>query len=661
VRSRLIALTAIAGLLLAMPGSALAAGPTSSMPALSPAGAVPLAYASVERITGADELGIARPAGVAWNARTQRLSVFDAARPGRGIEATLAGAPTRAISGSAEAGTLAGANATRVRAALAGPLRGLAVDPTGGHLFTYAPSTRTLWELDAEGKLVAQRNLAGAGLDDVRGIAIAPSADTTDAASRMSAYIADAGRVVDGEASGGGLYEVVLSAPVRNDSVIAAAVSNVTFVNTFNTGAGSANWTPDSPDPSGLAYNAITDRLVAVDGEVEETTGAGFHGANGWFATRTGSTTGTFNTIPSSPSNKEPVGAAYDPARNELYVCKDGSSSVVWVYNATTMAQVRSFNVANAPYNNGDAEGLGFGNGVLYMADALDNDMVKVQAGPNGVIGTGSDDVVTNFDLQQYGQDEPEGLDVDPSTGNIWVVSNKISGGGLVDPMLEVTPDGALVSTVSIDAANPNSAGGLAIAPPSDGTAGFNIYIADRGVDNQEQANENDGRIYEFEPGGTPPPPPPPGQKMTNLGFELDANGDTRPDAWTIDPAFTRSSAVVHGGTFAGRHASTSNTGYNVYQLVNGITAGSTYAFSGWINIPTTTDSFTLEIQMKWRGAGGAISTATIVTRKTSTAGAWVQVNANALAPAGATSVRVTMKLKSLNATIYVDDFSLVG
>jgi hypothetical protein len=476
----------------------------------------------------------------------------------------------------------------------------------------------------------------------------------------MSAYIADAGSAVDGQASDGDLTEIVLSAPVLNEAVIAAAVSNVTLVNTINTGAGSANWTPDSPDPSGLAYNPTTDRLVAVDGEVEETTGAGFHGANGWFATRTGSTTGTFNTVLSSPSNKEPVGAAYDPARNELFICKDGASARVWVYNATTMALVRSFNVELAPYNNADAEGLGFGNGVLYMVDAIDNDMVKVQAGPDGVIGSGADDVVTNYDLQQYGQDEPEGLDVDPASGNIWVVSNKVSGGG-PDPMLEVTPDGALVSTVSIAAANPNSAGGLAVAPPSDGSAGFNIYVADRGVDNNEQASENDGRIYEFAPGGTPPPPSPPGQKMTNLGFELDANGDTRPDAWTIDPSFTRSSAVVHGGTFAGRHASTANVAYNVYQQVNGITAGSTYAFSGWINIPTTADAFTFQIQLKWRGASGAISTTTIVTRTTSTAGAWVQMNANAQAPAGATSVRVTMKLKSLNATIYVDDFSLVG
>jgi hypothetical protein len=464
---------------------------------------------------------------------------------------------------------------------------------------------------------------------------------------------------VNGTATGGGVYEVAISAPFRSTALATAAVASVTLVNTINTGSGSASWTPDSPDPSGLAYNSTLDRLIAVDGEVEENTGAGWHNVNGWFATRTGTSTSTFNTTTVNPSNQEPVGAAYDPARNELYICKDGGNGLVWVYNASTMAVVRTFSAGAAPYNNQDAEGIGFGNGVLYMVDAIDNDLVKVQPGPNGVIGTGSDDVVSNFDLTQHGQDEPEGLDVDPSTGNIWIVSNKIGGGGVPQPMLEMTPNGVLVSSVSIAAANPNSPGGLAIAPPSNGTAGFNIYVADRGVDNNDNPNENDGKIYEFKPGPGGPPPGP-SQKLTNLSFELDANGDSLPDSWTTNSAFTRSSAVVHSGTFSGRHASSANAAYNVYQTATGITGGTTYAFGGWINIPATADAFTFEIQMKWRNSSGPISTSTIYTRTTSTAG-WLQINANATAPAGATSVRVTMKLKSLNATIYVDDFSLFG
>jgi hypothetical protein len=658
VRRRLSVFIAGLGMLASMPGGVLAGHPGTATQ-LAVSATVAHGYASLERITAPDELGFARPAGVAWAAGEGRLFVFDGARPGHGVAISTAGRVARAVAGDAASGTLRGAAATLARASLGATLRGLAVHPKTGHRFVYEPAARTLWELDASGAPVSRRDLTGFGLDDVRAMVVAPTADTTDAAGRMAVYVADAGRIEGGAPVGGGVYEIALSAPQRAVGIL--AVGDVTLVRTINTGAGSSNWSPDSPDPSGLAYNSATDRLVLVDGEVEETTGAGWNNVNGWFATRSGTSTGTFNTTTLAPANKEPVGAAYDPARNELYVVKDGGSSNVWVYNASTMNVVRSFSVAGGPYNNLDAEGVGFGNGNLYMVDAVDNDLVKVQPGANGIVGSGGDDVVNNYDLQQYGQDEPEGLDVDPSSGNIWVVSNKLGGGGVPQPMLEVTPNGALVSSVSIAAADPDSPGGLAIAPPSDGGSGFNIYIADRGVDNQENPNENDGKIFEFEPGGDPPPPPPPGEKMTNRGFELDANGDTRPDNWTTNTAFTRSSAVVHGDSFSGRHASTANVAYNVYQTATGITAGQSYAFSGWLNVPTTSDAFTFQIQLKWRGSGGAIRTDTIFTRTTSTSGSWVQMNANATAPAGATSVRVTMKLKSLNATIYVDDFSLVG
>ena len=100
-----------------------------------------------------------------------------------------------------------------------------------------------------------------------------------------------------------------------------------------------------------------------------------------------------------------------------------------------TGAQVRVFSVSGAPFNNADAEGLGFDSArnVLYMADAVDNDLVKVVPGPSGVIGAGGEQVF-NYDLQQFGQSEPEGLDVDVATGNVWVVSNKVGGGGTPNP-----------------------------------------------------------------------------------------------------------------------------------------------------------------------------------------------------------------------------------
>jgi PKD repeat protein len=358
------------------------------------------------------------------------------------------------------------------------------------------------------------------------------------------------------------LVSALLAAALAAPGAVAAA--SPTFARTINTGAGSSNWTPDSPDPSGLAW--VPSRgLFAVDGEVEENTGAGWHDVNAWFATTQGSTTEGFDltSAPTSPSNKEPVGAAYDAAKNELYVCKDGSDGIVWVYNASTMALLRTFTVNGGPYNNRDPEGLGFGNGVLYMVDAIDNDLVKVQPGGDGIVGT-SDDAVSNFDVERYGQLEPEGLDVHPDTGNIWIVSNRVRSAG-PDPMIEVSPSGALVSSHSIAAADPNSAGGLAIAPPSDGSGGWAIYIADRGEDNNDAPNENDGKIYEFrfDGGGGGGNPPVANFSSSQAAGTLTVNFT---DTSTGSPT-SRSWTFGDGGTSSGQNPSHTYAGPGTYTV----------------------------------------------------------------------------------------------
>jgi len=402
------------------------------------------------------------------------------------------------------------------------------------------------------------------------------------------------------------------------------------------------------------------------------------------------------------------------------------------------MAQVRSFTVNNAPYNNLDSEGLAFGNGVLYMVDAIDNDLVKVQPGNNGVVGN-SDDQVTNYDLETFGQREPEGLDVHPATGNIWVVSNRVSQSLGPDPMIEVTPDGALVSSVSIAEANPNSAAGLAIAPPSAGGSGYNIYIADRGVDNNDVPSENDGKIYEFSLGPSGPVAPvaeftwsqspgtttvqftdtstgsptswswdfgngggtidsteqnpsftfaapgtytvtltaanaqgpdsqthavtvtdpnAPPNLLLNPSFELDANGNNIPDDWGTQAKFTRSNAIpAQDGAFVGRHL---NNNAVVYQQVN-VTVGTSYDFSGMVNLPTTSDAFSFALNVQWRGAGGNLGAPVVIhTFTDDTTGSWQTRTATLVAPAGVTAARIQMDGDSMNATgiAYVDAFS---
>ncbi len=146
---------------------------------------------------------------------------------------------------------------------------------------------------------------------------------------------------------------------------------------------------------------------------------------------------------------------------------------------------------------------------------------------------------------------------------------------------------------------------------------------------------------------------------LLNASFEIDANADSRPDSWTSSNRFTRSNAVpAVNDSYVGRHFATNNANYNITQTISNLTAGTMYNFTGSVNIPATSDSFSFTLDVRWRNASNnVISTTTIKSYTASTNGGWDQALANLIAPAGTTNALVRMVVTSLNATIYVDDF----
>lgn len=90
----------------------------------------------------------------------------------------------------------------------------------------------------------------------------------------------------------------------------------------------------------------------------------------------------------------------------------------------------------------------------------------------------------------------PEGIVVDPVGGHLLLVSSKD------DKLVEVSTEGVLVAEYSLSGLTPAqiAAQGLAFGFPSDGTgddAATHLYMADGGVDNSDDENERDGRIFE--------------------------------------------------------------------------------------------------------------------------------------------------------------------
>jgi hypothetical protein len=432
-----------------------------------------------------------------------------------------------------------------------------------------------------------------------------------------------------------------------------AAAATAMLLQTVQTSA----WSPGSPDPSGLDYlPAPHNRLVVSDGEVDETTGAGFHGVNIWFADLAdphASPTRTMNTTVSSPKNLEPVGLAFDDVAGELYISRDGSSSRVWVYRAggdgafgtADDVLARWFSISDRGVV--DGEGLAFGDGRLWVADGSAREVWWFGAGGDGIVGT-SDDTSGHWDTAVLGQVDPEGIDYDASSGTLWMISKSRTS-----PLAEVTTAGALVRTVPIGFLNPQNPSAVAIAPSSTGS-GMSIWIADRGTDNGSDPSENDGRLYEI---AVTDGPPPGGNLLVNGGFES-ADGSGRPTGWSLDSRFTRVVGVAQGGTYAGRHQATDEAGYKIRQDVV-VTGGTAYTLAGFVNVPPTPDAFKLVIKVQWR-AGGALGTVTGPRFAKATKG-YQSWSLDLTAPAGATTARVLMVVTGLSTTVYVDELTFTA
>ena len=96
------------------------------------------------------------------------------------------------------------------------------------------------------------------------------------------------------------------------------------------------------------------------------------------------------------------------------------------------------------------------------------------------------------FDVGQYGAQDPEGIEYYPGRNTILVLDDTSA------TIYELNRQGGLLNTVSITAASPRKAAGITLAPASNGSGAQNLYIVDRGVDNDSNPSENDGRFYEM-------------------------------------------------------------------------------------------------------------------------------------------------------------------
>lgn len=268
------------------------------------------------------------------------------------------------------------------------------------------------------------------------------------------------------------------------------AVDVATLVQTIDT----SKWSPPSPDPSGVTYRPSTDRLLVADSEVDEVTGAGYHGVNLWTITRGGKVTDTGTTV---SFTVEPTGLGFDPVSETLFVSTDQGNKI-WIVRAGTDGRFGTSDdtrstIDTKAYGLTDTEDPEFdpSTGHLFFVDGVSAEVYELDP-VNGVFGDGND-VLSHFDVGRYGATDTEALASDPGR-NTLLVGDRPS-----KKIYEVTKDGALVRIIDASGiSGMKRISGLAMAPASGDPSTLHYWVVDRAVDNNANANENDGKLFEL-------------------------------------------------------------------------------------------------------------------------------------------------------------------
>jgi hypothetical protein len=473
--------------------------------------------------------GIKDPQGIAFDSDTGRLFILDA-----GNSQIVSVAPHTTLGFDAnEAIRSNKVQRISLNKFGTGLLSGLAYNPSNDHLYVVGPAQKKLYELTPDGKVVSTFDLASLGINNPSAMTFAPSGDATDDPNTMNLYILDAIQTVQTAKSG--LFHFTSSVSTQETALSSSQIVEVSLVSpavlppgtTFLPSAlvhtiDMSTWSNPSPDPSGMDYWPATGNFLINDSEVEESVGGNppvyWHGYNVFLSTLSGDLAGnctTFTALPVSLTynnfSNEPTGVAINPNNNHIFFSNDGSNSRVFevgmgpdgVYCTSDDTVTRTF-VATL-YGATDAEDVAYGNNTVFIADGINAEVYNIPLGANGILGGGDDGPVTHFDTAALGFSDLEGIGYNQDSGTLFIVSTY----GTDNYLGETTTSGTLLRAydLSFMGTTGNLRSDVTYAPSSQNPAIKNIYIVSRGIDNNDDRFENDGKAWEIDISGSFPTP----------------------------------------------------------------------------------------------------------------------------------------------------------
>ncbi len=456
--------------------------------------------------------GIKDPQGITFNSEDGRLFVLDA---GNAQIVSVAPHPTLGFDAN-EAIRSNKLERISLRGLGAGTFRGIAFDPNSGHLYVSQPDQKRLYELTQAGELVSTIDLASFGIDNLTAMTFAPSVDTTDDPNATSLYILDTGEAAKAansaqETTSSDSQIVELSLAVAEALPPGTSLLPTTLVHIID--ASNAAWNPSAPDTTGIDYWPLTGNLLIADSEVEEMP-AYWQGSNVFQSTLSGALVSTCTTL---PFTREPTGLAINTSNNHIFFSDDGDDLIYEVSlggdgdYCTSDDTVTTTSVADL-YGVVDAEDVAYGNNTIFVAGGSAAEVYRIPLGANGVLGGGDDGQMTHFDTLSLGFKILEGLGYNAEDGTLLILSSAAN-----DKYLgETTVTGTLLGAYDLAAyTGLTHREDVTLAPGSQNAAIKNLYITDRGIDNNDDRNENDGEVYEINIGNSPTNTATPGPSPT--------------------------------------------------------------------------------------------------------------------------------------------------
>ena len=252
-----------------------------------------------------------------------------------------------------------------------------------------------------------------------------------------------------------------------------------------------SRWATPSPDPTGLDFMR-NGQLLVTDSEVDETPVN--EGRNVWRIARGGHVKRAMSTYRFS---RELTDVAVDGGRDVWFFSTDVGARLFVVRlgpdgrYGTSDDTRRSFSTSD--FGSRDPEGLAFGGGCLWISDGHNEKIYRIRPGANHRFdGSDTDDIITSRSLRDLDVRNIEGIDYAPN-GHLFVLPGTTNA-----DILEINfASGALMRTYHLAAASLQRPSAIAYGPSSVNPARRSFYLADRGVDNSANPNENDGRIVE--------------------------------------------------------------------------------------------------------------------------------------------------------------------